>query len=81
MLAHILRDRCCKPCCSRGPCPLRRLLTNVHPNPNPNQAVLQSCNLRMKHYFKSHPELVVIDDPDDPKLKCAYAYAYAYAYA
>ena len=33
------------------------------------QAVLQSCNLRMKHYFKSHPELVVIDDPDDPKLK------------
>jgi len=25
----------------------------------------------MKHYFKSHPELVVIDDPDDPKLKYA----------
>ena len=39
------------------------------PSPNPNrtfsvlQAVLQSCNLRMKHYFKSHPELVDIDDP------------------
>tara|TARA_B110001452_G_scaffold95772_1_gene79124 strand:- start:1141 stop:2823 length:1683 start_codon:yes stop_codon:yes gene_type:complete len=33
------------------------------------QAVLQSCNLRMKHYFKSHPELTVVDSVDDPKLK------------
>lgn len=33
------------------------------------QQVLQSCNLRMKHYFKSHPELQIVDDADDPKLK------------
>ena len=33
------------------------------------QSVLQSCNLRMKHYFKAHPELVVIDSEEDPKLK------------
>ncbi len=79
MHAHIFSHRTYRPCCSRGPHPLRLSLTSVHPNPNPNQAVLQSCNLRMKHYFKSHPELVVIDDPDDPKLKCAEAYAEAYA--
>ena len=68
-------ERCYRPCCGRATysypqaCSLPNLPPHTRTPHAALQAVLQSCNLRMKHYFKSHPELVVIDDPDDPKLK------------